>query len=46
MLGLHKRLGQWLQQRLMSTPRKGRRRPQPNRDLFMTRLVLKLLAQE
>jgi hypothetical protein len=43
---LHERFGHWLQQRLMSTPRKGRRRPHPNKDLALTRFILKILAQE
>jgi hypothetical protein len=46
MLSLHERFGHWLQQRLMSTPRQGRRRPQPNKDLILTRILLKILAQE
>ncbi len=43
---LHERLGHWLQRKLMSTPRAGRRRPQPNRNLILTRIILKILAQE
>jgi hypothetical protein len=43
---LHKRFGQWLQLKLMSTPKPGRRRPQPNKDLLLTRIILKILAQE
>lgn len=46
MLMLHKQFGYWLQQRLMSTPRIGRRRPQPNKNLIVTRILLKILAQE
>jgi hypothetical protein len=42
----HERLGQRLQQQLRSTPRQGRRRPQPNSDLWVTRFLMRILAQE
>jgi len=43
---LHERFGHWLQRQLRSTPRQGRRRPQPNMDLWVTRFLMKILAQE
>ncbi len=46
MITLRKQIGQWLQQRLMYTPKYGRRRPQPNKNLILTRILLKILAQE
>jgi hypothetical protein len=46
MITLRKQLGQRLQQRLMSTPKYGRRRPQPNKNLILTRFLIKILAQE